>query len=180
MHDSLAMTSSTLIRTRRLVLRTVSMDDVERVARSWRLDGQPLSRSEAEQRVRIMLTNHRRNAEGDLVHLCLAIVHQETGEFIGWCGLDHQNRTNPAPVLFYLLKGAYRGRGLATEAARALLDYAFAELGQARIDGYAVLENLASKRVMEKIGMRLVEKDDEVYHFAISREDHSLDTRDAY
>jgi RimJ/RimL family protein N-acetyltransferase len=179
MHESLVMTNSTIIPTRSLLLRTVTMDDVDRVARSWRLDGQPLSRSEAEHKVETMLANHRRNAEGDFVHLCLAIVHQDTGEFIGWCGLDHRDRTNPAPVLFYLLKAAYRGRGLATEAARALLDYAFAELAQARIEGYAALENVASKRVMEKIGMRLVGEDDEVYHFAIRREKHASGVEDA-
>jgi len=158
------------IRTRRLLLRTVTMDDVEDVARSWRLDGQPLSRSEAEHQVRRMLANHRRNAEEDFVHLCLAIIHKETREFIGWCGLDHRDRTKPNPVLFYLVKAGYRGRGLATEAAQALLDRAFAELGHDRIDGHAELENLASKRVMEKIGMSLIEQDDD-YHFTIPRVD---------
>jgi ribosomal-protein-alanine N-acetyltransferase len=109
------------IETARLILRTVTPDDVEDVALSWNLDDAPISREEAANRVQWMLANHERDAPGRLVHLCLAIVHRETGRIIGWCGLDHRDQTTAHPVLFYLLKAKYWGKSLATEAARAVL-----------------------------------------------------------
>ena len=160
------------IETARLVLRTVTLDDVEDVALSWRLDEGPISRQEAEKQVRWMLDNHRQNAPGRLVHLCLAIILKDAQELIGWCGLDHKDQTKAAPVLFYLLKASYWGQGLATEAAKAVLGYAFGDLGLARVDSAAAFENIASKRVMEKIGMRYVGLDEEGGHaFTLTTEE---------
>ena len=163
-----------LIETTRLILRSVTMDDIEDVARHWQLDDGPISRQAAEKQVRWMLANHRQNAPGRLVHLCLAIIDKGAQEFIGWCGLDHRDRSQAHPVLFYLLAARHRGQGLATEAAQALIDYAFAALGQARIDGKTAAENVASKRVMEKIGMRYLGRDGKGAHcFTLGREEGS-------
>jgi ribosomal-protein-alanine N-acetyltransferase len=161
------------IETARLILRAVTMDDVEQVALSWNLDGPPISRQEAESQVIWMLENHEQNAPGRLKHLCLAMIEKEAQAFIGWCGLDYRDQTRPAPVLFYLLKASYWGKGLATEAARAVLGYAFGELGLDRVDGAAALENVASKRVMEKIGMRYLGLNEEGGHsFTLIREEY--------
>jgi RimJ/RimL family protein N-acetyltransferase len=168
------------IQTARLVLRTVTREDVDAVALSWRPDGRPLAREEAEAQVSRMLENHRHNAPGSVRHLCLAMVHQRDQRFIGWCGLDHGGRStsdwDPArahPVLFYLLHPDYRGQGLATEAAAALLGYAFGELGLAQVDGGAAFENSASRRVMEKIGMRYLGLNEEGGHaFTLKREEY--------
>jgi RimJ/RimL family protein N-acetyltransferase len=48
------------------------------------------------------------------------------------------------------------GRGYATEAARALLDRGFRELGVRRVTATTMTVNVASRRVMEKLGMRFV------------------------
>ncbi len=166
------------IETAGLVLRTVTMDDVEDVALTWRLDEGPISRQEAEHRLNWMLDNHRQNAPGRVVHLCLAIVQKDSQEFIGWCGLDHRDRSKAAPVLFYLLKADCWGTGLATEAAKAVLGCAFGELGLDRVDGAAAAENIASKRVMEKIGMRYVGLDEEGgYSFTLTKEEYSQGKR---
>ena len=147
------MTGGVFIETDRLVLRTVTIDDIEDVALTWDLDEGPISHEEAKKQVKWMLDNHKKNAQGSFVHLCLAIIHKDNGQFIGWCGLDHRDREKANPVLFYLLKEQYRKRGLATEAAKAVLRHGFCELGLSKIDGSASSENIASKRVMEKIGM---------------------------
>jgi ribosomal-protein-alanine N-acetyltransferase len=47
----------------------------------------------------------------------------------------------------------HRGRGLATEAAAAMIDYAFAELGMIRIAAEAAVGNAPSRRVLERLGM---------------------------
>jgi RimJ/RimL family protein N-acetyltransferase len=167
------VSTTTRIETARLTLRTVTLDDVDAVIRSWRLDGDPIPRAEAEERIARMRENHSRNRHGDLVHLCLAVVERETGEFIGWCGLDHMDKAKPQPVLFYLLTEGNRRKGLATEAAAALIRHGFNELGLAQIDGGAAPENVASKRVMEKIGMRYLGPDEEGGHaFSLTREDY--------
>ena len=152
------------------------MADVAGVASSWKLDDGPISAAEAQQKIEKMLSNHAQNTPNKLLHLCLAIVFKDTNEFIGWCGLDHTNIADADSALFYLLKANYWGKGrkgLATEAAGALLDYAFTHLELASIHGGAAPENLASKRVMEKIGMQYVGLDDEDgYAFTITRSEY--------
>jgi RimJ/RimL family protein N-acetyltransferase len=161
------------IKTARLVLRTVTPEDAAAVAASWKLYEGPISPEEAGEAIARMMRNHAQNAPRRLVHLCLAIIHAETGEWVGWCGLDHTNPKHPHPVLFYLLKERYWGQGLATEAAGAVIDYAFRVLDLDRIDSAAAYDNLASKRVMEKIGMRYVGLDEEGGHFfTLSKEEY--------
>ena len=168
------MTTSMLIETDRLVLRTVTIDDIEEVALSWKLDDGPIPHEEARKQVKWMLDNHEKNAQGTFVHLCLAIIHKDNGQFIGWCGLDHRDKANIDPVLFYLLKEPYWGKGLATEAAQAVLRNGFCELGLSKIDGGASSENIASKRVMEKIGMRYMGRDEEGgFSFTLTGEEYS-------
>ena len=155
------MTTTALIETPGLILRTVTLQDVDNVALTWNLDGTPLSRAEAHARISWMLGNQLQNGPGKLLYLGLAIIAKDTDEFIGWCGLD---RDQDNPVLFYWLKASHRGKGLATEAARAVLSYAFTELALIRVNGAAAFENRASRRVMEKIGMEYVGLDDEGGH----------------
>lgn len=166
----MSTTLSIHIETARLILRTVTLDDVAEVALRWNLDGPPISRDEASGRVQWMLANHERNAAGWLVHLCLGIVHQATGRIIGWCGLDQRDASKAHPVLFYLLQAAHWGQGLATEAARAVLDYAFGELALPRVA--AAADNAASVRVLEKIGMQRLGHDEEGGHaFSLTRDE---------
>jgi RimJ/RimL family protein N-acetyltransferase len=123
-----------------------------------------------------MLDNHRQNAPGRVIHLCLAIIAREDRAFIGWCGLDHRDPARAHPVLFYLLHAGYRGRGLATEAAGAVLGYAFGEIGLSQVDGGAAVENVASKRVMEKIGMRYLGLNEEGGHsFTLTAKEYAPD-----
>ncbi len=166
------MASVIWIETARLILRTVTMADIDGVVSSWKLDEGPISVSEAEQKINRMLSNHAQNKTGKIVHLCLAIIFKQTNEWIGWCGLDHTNPKDIDPALFYLLKNKYWGMGLATEAARALLDYTFTQLELPSIHAGAAPDNLASKRVMEKIGLKAIGLDEEGgYAFALTRDE---------
>jgi ribosomal-protein-alanine N-acetyltransferase len=167
------MTSDVSIETVRLIIRTATMADIENVASSWKLDDDPIPLAEAGQKILWMLSNHARNLPGKLIHLCLAIIIKDTNEFIGWCGLDHLDQAKVDPALFYLLKANYWGKGLATEAAKALLSYVFTQMNLASIHGGAAPENLASKRVMEKLGMKYVGLDEEGgYAFTITKEEY--------
>ncbi len=155
------MATRVRIETNRLILRTVTLEDIDEVAASWKLYEGPISLEEAEGQIRWMMGNHEQNEPGRLTHLCFAIIDKNSQEIIGWCGLDHLDQTKENPVLFYLLKESCWGKGLATEAARAVLSYAFVDLDLPRIDSGAAFENTASKRVMEKIGMRYLGIDEE-------------------
>jgi RimJ/RimL family protein N-acetyltransferase len=66
---------------------------------------------------------------------------------IGTCGVDLRE---DGPELGYWFGTSFWGRGYATEAARALIDYAFANLGCERLHSGARVSNPASRRVLEK------------------------------
>jgi len=55
------MFTGVFIETNRLILRTVTLDDVEGVASSWKLDEGPISPEEVEGRINWMLGNHQQN-----------------------------------------------------------------------------------------------------------------------
>jgi RimJ/RimL family protein N-acetyltransferase len=86
-----------------------------------------------------------------------AAVEKATGDFIGWF-LFRPERGGPftEPELGYRLRKPAWGKGLATEGSRALVDKGFAELGVLRVFATTYQDNLGSRRVMEKLGMRHV------------------------
>jgi RimJ/RimL family protein N-acetyltransferase len=81
-----------------------------------------------------------------------AVVLRETGEFMGWCGLKYYADVDEYD-LGYRFFEEHWGHGYATEAARAVLRYGIERWRGARIVGKAIVENLASRRVLEKIGL---------------------------
>ena len=74
-------------------------------------------------------------------------------EVIGFVGLKRLPDMDEVDLGYRLLPD-YWGQGLATEAARAALDYGLSQLGLERIVAFVDPENLGSKRVLEKLGMR--------------------------
>jgi ribosomal-protein-alanine N-acetyltransferase len=83
--------------------------------------------------------------------------------FIGVVGLawiSYQAHFTPAVEIAWRLASPYWGRGYATEAARAALDYGFNTLGLAEIVAVTVPANLRSRRVMERLGMTRNPADD--------------------
>lgn len=79
---------------------------------------------------------------------------RSSGEFLGWFHL-RPRRTDGAIDLGYRLRRKTWGQGLATEGSRALVDKGFGELGMDRIVAETMTVNGASRRVMEKCGMKL-------------------------
>jgi ribosomal-protein-alanine N-acetyltransferase len=79
---------------------------------------------------------------------------QEPGKILGHCGLQHLAKTEMVEIAWIFGK-AYWNKGLATEAARAVLAHGFERLGMARIVAVAEPPNGASLRIMQKIGMTL-------------------------
>ena len=92
-----------------------------------------------------------------------AVHWKETGEMIGSCGLQPLENTGEIEVGYSLIKSFWR-KGLATECARAWLEYGFNQAGLERIVAVTQPENEGSWRVMEKLGM-VREKTAEHYGF---------------
>jgi len=83
--------------------------------------------------------------------------------FIGVVGLaviPYEAPFTPAVEIAWRLARAYWGRGYATEAARAALDYGFGELGLEEVVAVTVPANQRSRRVMEQLGMTRDPADD--------------------
>jgi RimJ/RimL family protein N-acetyltransferase len=141
----------------RLVLRELSLDDAravaqragdQRVARYLIAVPSPYPVTLAARWVagRIAWWQHGRG-------VTLAIARRESpGELLGTVSLRRYARDRRAELGYWLGADAW-GQGYATEAAGALVDFGFAELGLSRIYAHVLAGNAASCRVLEKLGM---------------------------
>ncbi|WP_030804137.1 GNAT family N-acetyltransferase [Streptomyces sp. NRRL F-2799] len=97
------------------------------------------------------------------IHMCGKMADEGTGvrvaveracdgAFVGWCGLSELNPDYRSASLGYILAEAMWGHGYATEAATALLRWAFDTLDLNRVQAETDTRNVASARVLEKIG----------------------------
>ena len=82
-----------------------------------------------------------------------AVIHRESGRMIGTCGFTSFRYESNAGEIGYVLHPDFRGQGLATEAVRAVLSFGFEELELHRIEARYMQENIASRRLMERVGM---------------------------
>jgi RimJ/RimL family protein N-acetyltransferase len=86
-----------------------------------------------------------------------AVINKISNKFIGWSGLKFGEMENETDIGFRFFEEEW-GRGYATESAFACLHYGFEKLNLNRIVGRAMKENIASIKVLEKIGLEY-EKD---------------------
>ena len=160
------------IHTQDLILRTVTAGDTDEVARMWEFEKCAISIEEAQKAIEYMQNNHKKNEIGHIYHLCFAIFEKGRNIIIGWCGLD--GKIEGKLHIFYLIDANYRNKGYATQCAEKLLSYAFDDAHVSFVNGGCDKNNIASYRVMEKIGMKqsgfedngnpLFFIDNEIYH----------------
>jgi ribosomal-protein-alanine N-acetyltransferase len=81
-----------------------------------------------------------------------AVIDKSSGEFLGWCGLKFTPAKNETDIGFRFFKKHWN-KGYASESAKACLDYGFSKLQLQTIIARAMIENKASVKVLEKIGM---------------------------
>jgi [ribosomal protein S5]-alanine N-acetyltransferase len=84
----------------------------------------------------------------------LALTLRDGGTLLGGCGLHIREPAHSAAEIGYCLARPAWGRGYATEAAGALLEFGFVQLGLHRIYAMCDTRNVASSRVLAKCGMR--------------------------
>lgn len=81
-----------------------------------------------------------------------AVIDKSTGQFIGHCGLVYLKNGTDVEIAYAYGK-EFWGKGIGVEAAQATLKYGFEVTQLPRILALAVPENVASQRIMQKIGM---------------------------
>ncbi len=147
----------TILETDRLLLRRLVPSDLDSLYALYRdpeirryFPEGVLTYQETREELEWFLNGHPRHPELGL----WATIYKPDNRFIGRCGLlpwtiDGQFEVEVA----YLLDKAYWGQGLASEAARGIVEYAFGRLGLTRLVCLIDAQNRASIRVAEKIGM---------------------------
>lgn len=82
-----------------------------------------------------------------------AVINKSTNQFLGWCGLKYDEDLDETDIGFRFFEHFWN-QGFATESAKACIDYGFNELHLKTIVGRAMKENMASIKVLEKIGLK--------------------------
>jgi ribosomal-protein-alanine N-acetyltransferase len=164
-----------ILTTERLILREFTEQDVdalhdvlsERDVHRYFPRTDPPTREQVEKIIARQLAHWEK-------HNCgwWAVILRESQKLIGWCGLQFLPEFDEVEVA-YLLGGPYWGQGLATEAAWAAVQFGFRSLGLERIIALAHVENAASQRVIQKLGMSQVEQLNiwgmDCYHYSLPR-----------
>lgn len=140
--------------TNRLVIREFNMYDLDvfaslcadPLAMRYMGDGTTLSRDKVEEWIRLCERNYATKGYG------MFAVTLSNGEFIGFCGLG----VVPVELIFAYVPSAW-GNGYATEAARAVLAFGFDGIGLEVVYTTIDQANLASLRVVTKLGFRFLE-----------------------
>lgn len=126
------------------------LHDDEKVMRSLSVDGRPMLESDTKDFLKSAAAHWGEHRFG-----IWALKHKSDGAFVGYCGLRRTELEDLGEVeLLYALAASRWGDGLATEAARAVIDIAFSSLKLKTVAAWALPTNMASRRVMEKSAMR--------------------------
>ena len=150
----------TKLETERIILRMFEADDIEalyyifnkpNVMKHLGLQGDPMSRTETETALLSMIKHWHRHGYGRW-----AVISKDDQRLIGCAGL--RNYKDDAELVF-LIDEPYWGQGLATEIAFACLNYGFEKHNFEKIIAFARPQNTASRKVIEKIGMRFVKEE---------------------
>jgi Acetyltransferases, including N-acetylases of ribosomal proteins len=148
----------TILETPRLYLRELTLDDKDGLSlvlsnkESMKYYPHPFSEEEVTMWIERNINRYKNQGFG-----LWAVIRKEDHLLLGDCGITLQNIDNEMlPEIGFHIIPEYCGMGYASEAAEACKRYAFNELKLTRIYSYSEIENRASQKVSEKIGMRKV------------------------
>lgn len=146
-----------MLETRRLILRLMRPEDVDgllkifadpKVMKSFGVD--PFTKAQMEKWVWRNIIHQQKHGYG-----LFTVVHKDDHIIVGDCGLEHMEILGqPEVELGYDFRSDYWNQGLASEAARAVRDFALFTLHLPRLISLIRPDNVASRRVSEKIGMK--------------------------
>lgn len=152
--------SKVILETERMILRVMEPDDFEALAQilsdaeTMRYYPRPFSATEVRDGIARNITRNELYGGG-----LWAMILKESGLLAGDCGLVFQSVDGDWELeIGYHVNRKYQGQGLATEAARACRDYGFRHFAISRLISLIRPENLPSRRVAEKNGLRIMKE----------------------
>ena len=148
----------TILETPRLILREMTTSDLPAICRVLQDEKtmyayeHAFSDEEADAWLARQIARYQEDGFG-----LWAVIRKENGAILGQCGITMQDvHGKRVPEIGYLLARKYWHMGYATEAARACKQYAFETLGLPAVYSIIRENNLPSRRVAERNGMRVV------------------------
>ncbi len=145
-----------VLETRRLVLRPYEMSHLDALHQLWTdpdvrrylWDDVVISRERAAQALQEALASAAQSGIG-----FWSIFQRNNPKLEGFCGLRYVENSCDVELLYGLAPVRWK-QGLATEAAHAVLEYAFTTMKLERVYARSDIPNLASARVMQRLGMK--------------------------
>jgi RimJ/RimL family protein N-acetyltransferase len=150
-----------IAQTERLIIREFQVLDIEALAQilakpevmQFSLDG-VLSTKQTAVKIQSFLDSYQKNGYGKW-----ALIDRQSGRLIGYCGIAvEQIEWKFENELGYRIDSEFWGQGLATEAAKACLEYGFDKLNFDYVLGIVEPDNNASIKVLEKVGMEFIKE----------------------
>ena len=149
-----------VLETDRLIIRYLQPEDLDEFYKicgdpeimRYVGDGQPISREQTQRWLEKSQENYRKYGFG-----CFGVVAKDDGCLIGYCGLVNPTFDGEAEII-YAFKKQYWGKGLASEAAKAMLDFGFKQCALRRVIATIDPDNHASIKIVEKWGMEYQEQ----------------------
>lgn len=148
-----------ILETQRLYLREMTTADAEN-AYLLNLDPEVLKYTgdeafESIESARVFLENYKHYKIYGFGRW--AVIHKTDNLFLGWCGLKYTPELDEIDIGYRFLK-KYWNQGYATEAAIACIEIGFQKLKLQTIVGHVLKDNIASIKVLEKIGLHFFEE----------------------
>ena len=156
MSEKIVLCGTNTIETERLILRQFQHEDAESAMNNWAADeyvqkmyGEPAYKT--LEAVNGLLDKYIGSYE-DGAHYRWAVIEKESGECIGMAAYFLVDQNNHFGEIEYCIGTAFQGKGYATEATKAVIDYGFNEIGFHKVQICVRPSNTPSKRVIEKCG----------------------------
>lgn len=146
------------IETQNLILRRFKMEDAKDMYNNWASDNEVTKYlswpTHTSIEISKLVLGTWIEQYNDLQKYEWAIELRETGSVIGSIGLLNIDNHNENCEIGYCISRQHWGKGITTEAAKAVLKFGIKEVGFERITGRHDCENTASGRVMQKCGLK--------------------------
>lgn len=148
------------IETERLIIRPYALSDLDELyavvsePNFYRFIPEDVpSRDDVQRVIEWSIQCNQKNTPTKIHKLNLAIVEKKSQKLIGYCGLGPDDVKETEIEIYYGISEVYRGQGITSEATKALMNYAFYKIGLPKIIAVVHPENVASLRILDKLGM---------------------------
>jgi [ribosomal protein S5]-alanine N-acetyltransferase len=145
-----------ILETDRLILRTLKMEDIDDVMNFWgNVEVMKYCGGAGTRERELGALKYYINMQQEKGFSPYGVVLKESNEIIGVCGFNPPNNGYDTELMYHLSKNHW-GKGYATEAAKACIEYAKNHLKISSIGASIDPENGASKHVLEKLGFNYI------------------------